>query len=250
MNITRKIVEWNDEQQDDDYDYHDPAFEEEPGHEADSLKEIWPKDAVQNPNFVHWFQGSKVVDEAGLPLMVHRGRSQRWTIMPTGHAAALRASLEKGGMDKSFGPEIDFAERLGDVAWFTDDESIASGYHDGAKEGDVLTAYLNLKNPLILSVEMLGEEEAERRISEILQAPQSLRPQWGTPKKAMADKIVYDNSLIVQWAKAHGHDGLIHDDTCILGRYTHTSYVAFAPEQIKSSLNTGEFSPSDLNIHR
>lgn len=237
INIVETAIDYDDE---DDSD----------SHEADILPTIWPKEAVKNPAFLRWFQGSKVIDKSGLPLMVYRGRSQRWTVMPTDNAAALRANLKASGLDNGFHPEIDFAERLGDVAWFTDDEGTAYGYLDGAAGGDVLAAYLNLQNPLILSVDMLGQDEAERRLSHILETPVSLSAQYGSPAKAMADEIVYDNSIIVEWARANGHDGLIHDDTTINGRTTHTSYVVFAPHQIKAAKNTGEFNPNDYNIHR
>lgn len=219
-------------------------------HIADDLDIIYPKVAASNSNFMKWFNGSKVVDKTGLPLLVYRGRSHRWTVMPTGAAEELKRQLEQSGSLGYFKAEMDFAERLGDVAWFTNDEGTAYGYLDGASGGDVLPAYLCLKNPLILSVEMLGEEEAERRISEVLESPISLKQQYGSPAKAMADTIVYDNSVIVQYARQNGYDGIIHDDTTINGRHTHTSYVAFYPHQIKSAQNTGEFRPSELNIHK
>lgn len=224
-------------------------IENQEKHIADDLDIIYPKEAVSNSNFMIWFNGSKVVDNTGLPLLVYRGRSHRWTVMPTGASEELKKHLKQNGMLDSYKAEVDFAERLGDVAWFTNDEGTAYGYLDGASGGDVLPAYLCLKNPLILSVELLGEEEAERRISEVLESPISLKQQYGSPAKTMADTIVYDNSVVVQYARQNGYDGLIHDDTAINGRHTHTSYVAFYPNQIKSAQNTGDFDPNSLNIH-
>lgn len=239
-------------EQNDDYDYSRWGDDDEGAepHEADSLKKLWPKDVVNIPEFQQWFAGSKVVDERGLPILVHRGRAQRWSVMPTGHAEKLRQAFERDGLMKSFSKEMEFADRIGDVAWFTDDEFVAHGYMDGAEEGDVLEAYLCLKNPLDLRLESIGQEEAERIMTAIRGEAVSLNGEWSRPAKVLADKIVWDNSVVVAWARANGYDGLMHNDTCLYGRHVHHSYVAFRPDQIKAAANTGAFSKTDVNIHR
>jgi hypothetical protein len=63
----------------------------------------------------------------------------------------------------------------------------------------------------------------------------------------MADKIVWDNSRVIDWARQNGYDGVIHDDHCLYRRSCHHSYVAFAPTQIKSFSATGAPSGNALN---
>lgn len=69
-----------------------------------------------NNNFKKWFNGSKVVDRNGNPLIVYHGS------------------------------EFEFDEFIGDC-YFTDDFYIADGYASGEY---VYEVYLSMKNPLIL----------------------------------------------------------------------------------------------------
>lgn len=69
-----------------------------------------------NDNFIRWFNGSKVVDKNGNPLVVYHGS------------------------------QSDFDQFMGD-AYFTDDYMNADGYAGGEY---VYAVYLSLKNPLIV----------------------------------------------------------------------------------------------------
>jgi hypothetical protein len=81
-----------------------------------SIKEYLKENSNFNSNFQKWFNGSKVVDKNGNPLIVYHGS------------------------------EFDFEEFIGDC-YFTDDFYIADGYASGEY---VYEVYLSMKNPLIL----------------------------------------------------------------------------------------------------
>lgn len=241
-----RVSEDFEEEPEEDYD-DDEADEAQPDHGLE-LHDYGPSEAMALPTFRRWFAGSKVVDTHG-PMILYHGRREKWTAMKTGAAEKFRDWLMQANMDKHHAQELAFAERLGDVMWFTDDAGIAHGYRDSDTEGDVLEAYLSIKNPLDLRISAIGVAKLEAILTVIYQTPQKIDLNYSEELGA-ARAIVYDNSIVMQWARANGHDGVIHDDTDIQGRYTHTSYVVFKPTQIKSCMNTGEFSPADLNIHR
>jgi hypothetical protein len=163
----------------------------------------------ETPEFKNWFGESKVVDAEGKPLTVYTGTSK----------------------------DVDFtsfkAPKNG--IWFAVDPEVASNY---AMQNDsmdykqipgtwkmqqvntasrVIPAYVSLKNPAIFEV-----------------WPDVIR--YATNyKKALGD---YFTQL-----KAQGHDGVI------FGSGKDTVYVAFNPEQVKSSLaNKGTFSPESADI--
>ena len=205
---------------------------------------------MTNPAFRAWFGNSKVVIEdgkrKGRPLPVYRGRQEQWSVMPTGNAAQLEADLKKAGLiNTDYGRrELEHARRLGDVSWFTDDAGTAAGYRDGAPSGDILEAYLSLQNPLDLRLNKVGADRLNAIYKEIF--GKDAVPV--TTRMENAHQIVWDNSKVVQYAREHGYDGLVHDDTDISGRYLHTSYVAFSPTQIKSMENAGSFDAQNPDI--
>lgn len=207
---------------------------------------------TETPEFKKWFGDSKVVDENGEPLVVYRGTQAPFTEMTTGAAESLKKWAQEQGMTKTFGREIAFAERLGDVVWFTDDPSVAEGYADGS-DTPLAEVYLALKNPLDLRIKKIGVDRFNKLMTEIRGEAGFTRiddsEKYGGAELQAARAVVWDNSLPVSWARNHGYDGLIHDDTDITGRFTHTSWVAFSPEQIKSATgNAGTFDPTNPDI--
>lgn len=81
-----------------------------------SITKILLREQIQNDNFKRWFQGSKVVDKSGKPLIVYHGSTS------------------------------EFSEFEGD-AYFTDDYYNADGYASGVY---VYEVYLQIKRPLII----------------------------------------------------------------------------------------------------
>jgi hypothetical protein len=89
---------------------------------------------LDNPKFRAWFGNSKVVDEAGKPLVVYHGSGSNFT---------------------SFDPSRVRFKEDGVAFFFTDNRGTADAYV--SDDGEVMEVYLSLQNPLIL---MADENES------------------------------------------------------------------------------------------
>ena len=129
------------------------------------------------------------------------------------------------------GNEIESFDRnrikLGLGFFFTKKKSVAKGYADryvGRGKGNVLSVYLNIRNPIRL------ETEAGRRVNEEIKAVM--------PADARGDAY---KEAFVREAQSRGYDGM----TMLEG----VEYVAFSPEQIKSATsNQGTFDANNPDI--
>lgn len=158
-----------------------------------------------------WFGGSKVVGEAGKPLVVYHGtRAQPFS----------EFSLSKAGTATDSG-------YLGKGFYFTDKPNVASIY---AGDGSVYPVHLAIKNPLEIKAKMDGRREVDRE--------KVVRDILGLPPKADAQDVT-------DAARAAGHDGVVYVDP-----FGGREYVAFDPEQIKSKFNQGTYDTNDPNIMR
>lgn len=210
------------------------------------------QEITQSREFKAWFGNSKVVDETGLPLLVYRGERNPWIEMPTGRYDKMIQGMKQSGMNPDsphYKFEVEHTERLGDVAWFTDNEGVAYGYADDS--GHVMECFLSLQNPLDLRVSAIGADAALKIINQIYGSEDTFGDTnlYRNHAFQMADKVVFDNSRIIDWARRQGYDGLIHDDHCIYRKSCHHSYVAFHPQQIKSWSNRGTFRKAVANIY-
>lgn len=159
--------------------------------------------------FDNWFRGSKVVNEDGSPKVVYHG-----------------ADVEPGaGMFDVFSTDD------GDGDWgafFATEREHAEAFVGG--DGEVVEAYLSIKNPMIVTEEMLDEMYDEM-------------PDDHPDKDFMIPRM-FINRFIEQ-ARAAGHDGIIATGFPDLD-FDDTVYIAFNPEQIKSATdNSGAFDPAN-----
>src|SRR5699024_4718451 len=166
---------------------------------------------VRTDNFKQWFgdwegspeTSSKVVDANGEPVVVYHGTARDFEQFD------LSASQVSGDV----GP-------LG--VFFTDNPDYASAYAADIKGqvldgGQVMPAFISLKNPKIESIDLMEDIEVS----------------WD--KKAVAE---YKDSLLRE-----GHDGIIFQSEGA------NEYVAFEPTQIKSAIgNRGTFDPANPDI--
>ena len=109
---------------------------------AESLSE----GLMDNPKFVAWFSGSKVVDKQGNPLRVYHG------------TFADIHSFKSRGVARQFGN----AQRLLGY-FFTPDAAYASQYADkgswGQDGGNVVPVYLSIKNPKVEPIDTINAIE-------------------------------------------------------------------------------------------
>jgi len=184
-------------------------------------------DQTGTPEFKAWFKDSKVVDEAGAPLSVVHG------------------SLVAGfNTFRSFKPQ-EYGE------FFFSDARVAETYSGSSQNVDLsakaeylararpgnYNVFLSLQNPLII--------EAEKRPFGKTQTWTDPIGGYGNVPKLVAATRVggkYDGVII----KNIWDEGPVSDSAYLKPS---TIYVAFDPEQIKSSdQNTGAFDPNDPDI--
>lgn len=175
-----------------------------------------------NDAFWAWFGKSKVVDDAGRPLMVYHGTTH-----------------EFDAFDPAVGNTQMYPGATTDTHFFTDHPDNASGYagrktldwsvnyRDG---GHVLPVYLRMVKPLVVN----AKKENWRDIY--------YRGQF------------YEMPELVYYARQKGYDGLIVKnvfdwrDGASAKKVPCTTFAVFSPVQIKSVFNRGTWNPSAPSI--
>lgn len=174
---------------------------------------------TDTPAFKRWFNGSKVVDANGDPLVVYHGTSSNISEFDSSYAGSTTFSAS--GLDGIFFTDsIDTAERYAKMAQKVQHEQFGRFY----TSANLMPVYLSLQNPLVY-------------------------------KKQRGDQITLLDTLkrkVIADAKAAGHDGVIfkgfRDTPTGRGQVADT-LVALRPEQIKSAIgNRGTFDPGNPDI--
>jgi hypothetical protein len=167
-----------------------------------------------NPNFKKWFEGSKVVDKEGKPLVVYHG---------TTHGGFTAFSTKFDGAH--FGTKEQANNLL------LDKEKARQNLFKRAKQfNDTLTEEEYFKDSL------LGKKDAIMPVYLSIKNPKEVRD------------VGHNWLPIVERAKAEGFDGLKYYNTEEGPGY---SYIAFTPEQIKSAIgNEGTFDGTNPDIRK
>ena len=179
---------------------------------SDAQRE-WEEKGTESKYFKKWFGKSKVVDEAGKPLVVYHGTNRIFNKFKKGK----RGYLGKG-------------------IYLTNQKSKAERYTDYGEEG-IMPLYLKLENPLVIEgragdvpkaiLEVLGKEKTyEKRL-----------------KKANDNQLDVITNSDIKHLQELGYDGIIWK----VG--SEIEYNVFNPEQIKSVDNRGTFDEEDPNIY-
>jgi len=212
--------------------------------------------------FRAWFGESKVVDEAGKPMVVYHG-----TKSPTEDMSFDFSKIGTNGRAEGAG------------FYFTTDQRIAEGYATGT----LLQTWLAIKKPMPFDqkgftatqlrkiVKRAAELEAEAQGSDIRDGFLS---NYGDTYKSLsgaiadAAKLIAADELAVDQmggmvgsglspefvnkavTEVTGFDGIVSKGFGNQDRGGGTIYVAFQPEQVKSVNNRGTFDPNDPNILR
>jgi hypothetical protein len=168
-------------------------------------------DQTATPQFKKWFGDSKVVDDAGKPLVVYHGT-------PKGGFTSFEKSRNASNYNLM----------LGDGFYFTPDKSAAKHYTRGTETADVLEVYLSLNNPLVVD----GVKELRKVVHD--------KRNSGSEYEQAQRAGLRDSEILEDL----GYDGIVYR---VSG--TVREYVAFRPEQIKSAIgNNGDFDPADPSI--
>lgn len=196
------------------------------------------------PQFKRWFEGSKVVDESGEPLVVyHRGGFDEGIdpvprISENGFHFGTMQSAEERVIGK------DLEDMFRSATFRQEDDGLWYWDMDGMEAIEGFPTQAEARNDAF----SVAQNQAENR---------DWGPDQGMPMTAAylsiknpmrtTDQLDDWRSAIAE-AKAKGHDGIVYkNDVEDAGK---DSYIAFYPEQIKSVNNRGTFdanSPSVLN---
>jgi len=125
-----------------------------------------------NPAFKRWFGDSKVIDEAGAPLVVYRG--------------------DRLGKTAFYGQD---GSRIQGNVFFSSSKSVGEKY---AKGGQLYSTYLALENPL--------EVNADGASWSHVPAPRALKDEW------FNEDLTIQIDELAEWARKQGYDGLIVRD--------------------------------------
>ena len=212
------------------------------------------KEALEN--FYKWFGDSKVVDEQGRPLVVYHGTDE--------------VNIETFDKDKAYSA----TDAIGN--WFGSKKIAQQRIKDRGGKGKIYPVYLSIDNPVIVKtraelntyiaekmgnitdaelIEMLEDDvkqyPAEYKFT--LEDLETYKKQKETPKVRNDINTAILNNLdptfrdeLVPYVReaVKNLNGVIIEDDMGFGK----TYVAFNPNQIKSTQNRGTYSESD-NIY-
>ncbi|HQM88369.1 MAG TPA: hypothetical protein PLC01_11035, partial [Methylotenera sp.] len=171
--------------------------------------------------FKNWFGDSKVVDADGKPLVVYHGSPDARFAKEDGIFKNMTEKYGGTGGSHAF--------------WFASSRQVANTYADDRRafdyqsaESGIISAYLSLKNPLIVD---------------------------GGGRMWRDAQAIGKTTNVIEKAHKDGHDGAIiknvkddYNGNATLSRVTDT-YVVFSPNQIKSATgNNGKFDANNNDI--
>lgn len=200
-------------------------------------------------SFDRWFEGSKVVDENGDPLVVYHGTPSAEGFRffdpdKKGITSVLFSQIEQHRQGFFFAENSDFAKTFAEQA-----------RGDGGK---VMELYLSIKNPLDVSV--YGDAAAERAVQAVMARAMEIDTSINNPDyvigKVGTDSFweVLDTAeggdVFVQAARDLGYDGVRMVEPNHETGATENVWVAFDNTQIKSAEdNTGAYNPDNPDIY-
>jgi GNAT superfamily N-acetyltransferase len=212
---------------------------------------------TDTPEFRTWFGGSKVVDEAGEPMVVYHGTPGDFD------------EFDTYGKMAHFGSAGQANIRLKDLELRNREEAGEAGLWRGRAKGDlgsVVPVYLSIKNPLAMKdigqwdsslklaeelSEIFPDGNAASSLFEIANEAASLRRSFESFEDfaKSADNLELLDEM-VDLLKAEGYDGITYRNLVEKVDWEEggSAFIAFEPTQIKSKFNIGTFDPDDPRI--
>ena len=216
MNMTpeqRASEDWTQTLAKNEGKYNEPIIKYDNGvsmsisKDADKIK--------RDENFKKWFNGSKVLDKNGEPLVVYHG-----------------AKSDFNTFDSSKSDKAVKLNALGKGYYFTTKPERASSYAKEVDGSNIMPVYLNAKNVLDTdSLNIIPKEVVNRVIGLDKAIPESRI--LDTLRDYGIKRSEYNNVL-----SKMGYDGIKNNNT----------YVVFNPTQIKSIHNKGTFDGNNPNV--
>lgn len=204
------------------------------------------KSAEALRNFWNWFGDSKVVDKDGRPLVVYHGTS------------ALIKEFDKAKIGKSsgnkgfYGTGFYFIDSQEEAQIYAESDfassvllsSFSGMTYEQAKQkikenAKVYAVYLKSENPFV------WENIKTKKEADSLSKQLNIKLSWNSSQKEL-NRFTKDSDSVefAEALKRFGYDGIIKKQT-----ENFSEYVAFEPNQIKSTQNRGTFSPDTGNIY-
>lgn len=188
------------------------------------------KDQTETPEFKRWFEGSKVVDENGKPLVVYHGAPLHE--FSGGRILGDFTTFDRQAAGKFKGDENPNMgmDRVG--SFFSDQPGKDGAEMYSGSSGAIYPAFLSIRKPWETSFENFLKKG---------QALSGWKPDKYTPQGR------FDVGPLREWLKKNGNDGIKF--TGIVDSKTQKVYVALEPSQIKSAIgNSGTFDHSNPDI--
>jgi len=168
---------------------------------------------LDTPEFQNWFGDSKVVDEAGAPLVVYHGTDRNFAAFD--RKAKPRMAIRLPGL------------------YFTPSPQIASEFAGEGEGANVIPTYIRLENPVEVDMSRFRVDRSGRPGLEIYDDFDERSIGYLQEKLVDAMLSGNDGAIVRGWNDGSGD----------------VQYVVFDPTQIKSAIgNSGAFSPDDANI--
>lgn len=233
------------------------------------LSPAFSRDAAQTDTkqFRDWFGDSKVVDGTGAPMVLYHGTGA----MVDDNFAFNPSKIGSTGAAEGYG------------FYLTTDRDTAEGYRSSAG-GSLVQSYVSMKKPMPVGQAGFSRPNLEKIINKMIDAEiaqgdtgdyrdtfisnyvdtysasrknavrevadiisgsnESAIDQIAELGNSSGDKVATHNSV----RDITGFDGILSDGYGGRGEAGGNIYVAWFPEQIKSTDNTGSFDPSDARI--
>ena len=209
------------------------------GKQAEAAK-LWQEKGTDSPYFKKWFGKSKVVDENGDPLVVYHGTGASFNTFNDGF---------------SIGPHFGNIDQANDIV-------------STQTNANIKPVYLSIKNPLRLRdagndnansfimqlTDILSRKEVDR-LDKLAPNSEAIEIKHGSGKKFDEVYRKTNKEALLETKKlliSKGYDGIVYknEHEAKGSNLNPDSYIAFQPEQIKSSTgNRGTFDAGERNIN-